>query len=128
MKLAQAFAASTPDEIMSALAGGNLVIYSVARPADADARVERSGVLATFTFAAAAFNADGLPAFESNPVKATGVGTPGFARAFQADGTTAVADISVGPGNCEIKLSEVSTTTDYPIAVTKLALPLLVAA
>jgi hypothetical protein len=128
MKIAHTFAAAAPDEIKAALSGGKLVIYSVARPANADVRVERSGVLATFTFAAPAFNSDGIPAFEANPVKATGVGTPGFARAFQADGTTVVADFSVGPGNCEIKLSEVSTTADYPIAVTKLALPLPVAA
>ena len=128
MKIAQAFAAAAADEIKAALSGGKLEIYSVARPPDADARVERSGVLATFTFAAPAFNGDGSPAFEGNPVKATGVGTPGFARAFQADGTTVVADFSVGPGNCEVKLSEVSTTPDYPISVTKLALPLPVAA
>jgi hypothetical protein len=128
MKIAQAFVAATPDEIKSALSGGKLVIYSVARPADADTRVERSGVLATFTFAAPAFNGDGSAAFESNPVNATGVGTPGFARAFQADGMTVVADFSVGPGNCEMKLSEVSTTPEYPISVTKLALPLPVVA
>lgn len=123
MKVAQAFAKSAADGIKAALDGGKLVVYSVARPSDADSPVERSGVLATFTFASPAFAGDGaLPAFESNPVKATGVGTPGFARAFMSDGTTPVADFSVGPGDCEIKLSEVSTTPDFPIALTKLAI------
>lgn len=120
MNVAQAYANCGPDEIKAALDGGKLVIYSVARPASADAPVERSGVLATFTFASPAFAGDpALPAFESNPVKATGVGTPGFARALKSDGTTAIADFSVGPGACEIKLSEVSTTPDFPIALTQ---------
>jgi hypothetical protein len=123
MKVAGAFATSGPDEIKTALAGGKLVIYSVARPDNPDSPVERSGVLATFTFAAPAFGTDQeLPALETNPVMATGVGTPGFARAYKSDGTTAVADFSVGPGNCEVKLSEVSTTPNYPIALTKFAL------
>jgi hypothetical protein len=123
MKIAGAFASSGPDEIKAALDGGKLVIYSVARPPPADSPVERSGALATFTFASPAFGADqASAAFESNPVLATGVGTPGFARAFKADGATPVADFSVGPGNCEIKLSEVSTTPNYPIGLTKLTL------
>lgn len=123
MKVAGAFASSGPDGIKAALDGGKLVIYSVARPAHPDSPVERSGVLATFTFASPAFGTDqASAAFESNPVMAAGVGTPGFARAFKSDGTTTVADFSVGPGNCEIKLSEVSTTPNYPIAVTKLTL------
>jgi hypothetical protein len=123
MNVAAAFASSAPEEIKAALDGGKLVIYSVARPPTADTPVERSGVLATFTFASPAFAADpAAPAFETNPVVATGVGTPGFARAFKADGATAVADFSVGPGNCEIKLSEVSTTPNYPIRLTKLTL------
>jgi hypothetical protein len=118
MNLASAFANSNPDELKSTLAGGKLVIYSVARPLDADAPVERSGVLATFTFASPAFGDElDKAAFESNPVIATSVGTPGFARAFKADGSTVVADFSVGPGATEIKLSEVSTVADFPIAV-----------
>jgi hypothetical protein len=123
MKVAQTFANCGADEIKAALDGGKLVVYSVARPVNADAPVERSGVLATFTFASPAFAGD-QPAFESNPVKATGVGTPGFARAFKSDGATTIADFSVGPGDSDIKLSEVSTTPDYPIALTKFAIQL----
>lgn len=122
MKIAAAFADKQLDDLKAELAGGKLVLYSVARPPSADAPVERSDVLATFTFASPAFG-DAAPAFESNPVKATNVGTPGFARAFKADGTTVVADFSVGPGKTEIKLSEVSTVADYPIAVRQFELP-----
>ncbi|MCZ7593832.1 MAG: hypothetical protein M5U16_02130 [Hyphomicrobium sp.] len=124
MNVAAPFANSKPEDIMTELAGGKLVIYSVARPPSADAPVERSGVLATFTFASPAFvEAGGKPAFEANPVKAVNVGTPGFARAFKADGSTVVADFSVGPGATEIKLSEVSTVADFPIAIRRFQLP-----
>lgn len=123
MKIAAAFADKQLDDIKTELAGGKLVLYSVARPPSADAPVERSDVLATFTFASPAFADAAAPAFESNPVKATNVGTPGFARAFKSDGTTVVADFSVGPGRTEIKLSEVSTVADYPIAVQRFELP-----
>jgi hypothetical protein len=103
-----------------------LVLYSVARPASPDRKVERSGVLATFTFASPAFDAgdsDGTPKplFAANPVSATGTGTPGFARAFKADGLP-VADFSIGTVGAEIKLSEVSTTPNYPVTLRALEL------
>ena len=122
MKIAQAFAGCGLDEIKALLAGGTLVIYSVARPESPGKPIERSGVLATFTFASPAFGAEALSdskmaaAFVANPVTATGVGTPGFARAFKSDGA-AVADFSAGPGNTDIKLSEVSTSANYPIGL-----------
>jgi hypothetical protein len=123
MNVAASFTGKSIDDLKAELAGGKLIVYSVARPASADAPVERSEILATFTFASPAFASEGQPAFESNPVKATSVGTPGFARAVKADGTTVVADLSVGPGKTEIKLSEISTVADYPIAVRAIALP-----
>lgn len=118
MKLAQQFAGSTLDAVKSALAGGRLVLYSVARPTSPDRAIERSGVLATFTFAP-----DGA-SFVDNPVIATGVGTPGFGRAYAADSTTAVADFSIGAG-AEIRLSEVSTTPDFPISVKRFSLAMV---
>lgn len=123
MKVASAFEGKNPDELKAELAGGKLVFYSVARPVSADVPVVRSDVLATFTFLTPAFAASDAPQFESNPVKASAVGTPGFARAFKADGTT-VADFSVGPAKtAEIKLSEISTVADFPIEVKSIALP-----
>lgn len=123
MNVAAAFVGKTADELKAELAGGKLVFYTVARPPSADVPVVRSAVLATFTFAAPAFADADNPAFESNSVKAAAVGTPGFARAFKADGSTVVADFSVGPGKTEIKLSEVSTVANFPIAVQRITLP-----
>src|SRR6266702_2182838 len=109
------------EELKALLDGGTLTIYSVARPLTADKPVERSGTLATFTFASPAFGAasDGLenPVFTANPVAASSVGTPGFARARKADGTV-IADFSAGPGDREIKFSEVSFSQGAPVKVT----------
>ncbi len=95
MNVTTDLAACSLDELKTLLNGGSLTVYSVARPLTADHPVERSGVLATFTFATPAFTAatDGVenPAFAANPVPASSVGTPGFARARKADGTV-IAD------------------------------------
>lgn len=122
MNLASEFANCSIDEIKEHLNGGTLSIYSVARPFTADIPVDRSGLLATFTFATPAFGpADGeneSPNFVANPVAAGSVGTPGFARAKKADGTT-VADFSVGPGDREIKFAEVSCSHGAPVRFVK---------
>lgn len=116
------FVSCSVDELKALLDGGTLTVYSVARPLTADKPVERSGTLATFTFASPAFAAasDGLesPIFAANPVPASSVGTPGFARARKADGTV-IADFSAGPGDREIKFSEVSFSHGAPVIVTK---------
>jgi len=122
MNIVQAYAGKTADEVKSALDGGTLKVYSVARPSSPDLPVDRSGILVTFTFALPAFGApkDGVesPAFVENPVPAEQVGTPGFARAFAADGTV-VADFSAGSGAREIKFAEVSCSQGAPVKVTK---------
>jgi hypothetical protein len=122
MKLADSFSDTSLDDIRTALAGGTLTVYSVARPASADAPVDRSSVIATFTFASPAFGTpvDGLetPAFEQESVPAASVGTPGFARARMIDGIV-VADFSAGPGNREIKFNEVSCSQGTPVRITQ---------
>ena len=130
MRLTEAFAAASRDEIKAALDGGKLVIYSTGRPPAADHKVTRSAVLATFMFASPAFGPDAASpdgAVTANLVEpsvvAVSVGTPSFARAFKPDGTC-VADLSAGPGVTEIKLSEVSTSPGHPIALTGMRLPL----
>jgi hypothetical protein len=115
------FVSNSLDDLKALLDGGSLTIHSVARPLTADQPVERSGTLATFTFASPAFGAssDGVeaPNFVANPVPAASVGTPGFARARKADGTV-IADFSAGPGNREIKFSEVSFSQGAPVKLT----------
>lgn len=118
MIVASEFSTLSLDELKALLQGGSLTVYSVARPVSADLAVDRSGVLATFTFASPAFGGDEatLPAFVSNPVSATTVGTPGFARARTSEGVT-VADFSAGPGDREIKFAEVSCSQGAPVRI-----------
>lgn len=128
MRLTEAFSAATLDDIKAALDGGKLEIYSTGRPPSADHAVTRSALLASFTFAAPAFaegETDGrLTPLFAESVKAASTGTPGFGRAYKADGAV-VADFSVGPAGGEVKLAEVSATADYPVRVVsiKIALP-----
>jgi hypothetical protein len=121
MNVTQDFVACSPDELKALMDGGTLTVYSVARPITADHPVDRSAPLATFTFASPAFGAasDGIesPVFAANPVPASSVGTPGFARARKADGTV-IADFSAGPGDREIKFSEVSFSQGAPVKLT----------
>jgi hypothetical protein len=122
MNAAVEYANCSVEELKALLDGGTLTVYSVARPLTADRSVDRSAVLATFTFASPAFGvvSDGFenPIFVMNPVAASAVGTPGFARACKSDGTT-VADFSAGPGDREIKFSEVSCSAGAPVMLTK---------
>ena len=120
MIVASAFAGCSLDELKALLDGATLTVYSVARPLTADRPVDRSGILATFTFASPAFSSapEGLedPRFAANPVAANSVGTPGFARACKADGTV-IADFSAGPGNREVKFAEVSCSQGAPVKI-----------
>ncbi|MEA1651229.1 hypothetical protein UAJ10_19650 [Nitrospirillum sp. BR 11164] len=121
MNLATPYATLSLDEVKARLAGGTLTVHSVARPPSADQAVDRSGVLAVFTFADPAFDSavDGLeqPLFLANPVPAQDGGVPGFVRARAADGTV-VADFSAGPGAREIKFAEVSCSEGAPVRLT----------
>jgi len=122
MRLAEAFASATLDDIKAALDGGTLVLYSTGRPVGPDHKITRSEALATFTFQSPAFGpdaADGAlaPLLAEFTAKATANGTPGWARLSKADGA-AVVDLSVGPGNTEVKLASVSATKDFPVTVT----------
>ena len=120
MNVALDFVALSEDELKASLNGGTLTVYSVARPATADQPVERSHPLVTFTFATPAFaeDPDGayIPRFVANPIAASSVGTPGFARARKSDGKI-VADFSAGPGEREIKFSEASFSQGAPVKI-----------
>lgn len=121
MNVASEFAGCSLEALKALLEAGTLTVYSVARPLTADRPVDRSAILATFTFGTPAFGpaSEGLeePRFAANPVPANSVGTPGFARACKADGTV-VADFSAGPGNREVKFAEVSCSQGAPVKIT----------
>jgi hypothetical protein len=122
MLVAGEFTQMTLEQIKEACAGGTATVYSVARPISPERAVDRSGLLATFTFQTPAFGEakDGLetPLFVENVVAGHSVGTPGFVRVRKADGTT-IADLSAGPGDREVKFAEISCTHGAPVTVTR---------
>jgi hypothetical protein len=123
MRLAEAFASASVEQIEAALSGGKLILYSVGRPPSPDHPVTRSSVLAEYVFANPAFDDAKTPVFAENGVAAKHVGTPGWARAFSTEGAV-VADFSVGAGATEIKCDSISATPGFPLKVLSLSIAL----
>jgi hypothetical protein len=123
MRLAEAYASATAEQIEAALAGGKLIVYSVGRPPSPDHKVTRSSVLAEYAFGSPAFDDAKSPVFPEGAAVAKHVGTPGWARAFAADGTV-VADFSAGPGATDLKLDSISATPGFPLKVVSLKVSL----
>jgi hypothetical protein len=115
MQLAEAYATKSVDEIKAALAGATLRVYSCPQPATPDKPIIRNQILVEFVLGSPAFDGDNVVA-ETVPAKY--VGTPLWGRATAADGTV-VGDFSAGPGDSDIKLTEVSTTKDAPATLTR---------
>jgi hypothetical protein len=115
MQLAEAYANKSVDEIKAALAGATLRIYSCPQPATPDKPIIRNQLLAELVLGAPAFNGDDVVA-ETAPAKY--VGTPLWARATAADGST-IGDFSAGPGDSDIKTKEVSCSKDAPVTLTR---------
>lgn len=117
MKLAEAYAKCTVEEIKAALAGATLRVYSCPQPEKPEKPVLRNGFLAEFMLATPAFEGDAILPVES-PVPGKDVGVPLFVRATQADGTP-IADFSAGPGDMDVKLASVSCSIGSPVSITK---------
>ena len=125
MKLAEAYANCTVEEIKAAMAGATLRIYSCPPPEKPEKPVLRNGFLAEFVLAAPAFDGDVIRPVES-PVPGKDVGVPLFIRATQANGAP-IADFSAGPGDMDVKLASVSCSVGSPVAITKFQIRLGVA-
>ena len=125
MKLAEAYANCSVEEVKTALAGATLRIYSCPQPATPEKPVLRNGFLAEFTLATPAFEGDAIRPVES-PVPGKDVGVPLFVRASKPDGTP-IADFSAGPGDMDVKLASVSCSVGAPVSITKFQIRLGVA-
>ncbi|WP_034993568.1 hypothetical protein [Beijerinckia mobilis] len=117
MKLAEAYAKATVDEIKSVLSGATLRVYSCAQPAAPEKSVERNRCLAEFHLASPAFEGDQIKILEES-TKAQDVGVPLFVRALTPDGVT-IADFSAGPGDMDVKFADVSCSVGAPVRITK---------
>jgi hypothetical protein len=125
MKLAEAYAKCSVEDVKAALAGATLRIYSCPQPEKPEKPVLRNGFLAEFRLATPAFDGDTIVPVDS-PVVGKDVGVPLFVRATTADGAP-IADFSAGPGDMDVKLASVSCSVGSPVAITKFQIRLGVA-
>lgn len=100
------------DTLTTPLASGLLRIYSGTRPTDADTALAGNTLLAELTLGATAAPAASGGVWTANSItsdsSADATGTASFARLFQSNGTTAVADLSVGTSGAEVTINTVS--------------------
>jgi hypothetical protein len=126
-RLARAFLDGGIDAVNAAADGGFIPLPGRSAPIIQSAAAEYWLASGCFAGIWGEFDAEiegaSLSRFTANPVQATGSGTTGLERLFKADGT-AIDDLSAGPGDTEIKLSETATTPSYSIALIGLRLRL----
>lgn len=103
-------------------ASGKLIIYSGTVPTNADTALSGNTVLATFTLSATAFGAasGGVITLSGTPltVAAAATGTATFFRIFKSDGTTCIAQGSVGTSGNQLNLNTTSITSGVNVTIT----------
>lgn len=106
-------------------AGGKLIIYNGTEPATADTALSGNTVLATFTLqftGTGAFGAASSGTISLNgvplTVPASATGTASFFRIFQSNGTTCVAQGTVGTSGQQLNLNTTSITSGVNVTVT----------
>lgn len=91
---------------------GKLRIYSGTRPTDADTALSGNTLLAELTMNSTSFGSAASGVLTANAItsdsSADATGTASFARLFESDGTTVVADFSVGTSGTEVVINTVS--------------------
>lgn len=133
MRINAARANAALDSILAALNGGSLRFYSGSRPATVDTAATGT-LLATVGFSATAFAPAASRSATANAITSDtsidATGTAGYARGFASDGTTAVADFTVGVtgGTGEILLSSTALSAGARLDITAFTVSLPVGA
>jgi hypothetical protein len=100
------------DTLTSSSASGLLRIYSGTRPTDADTALSGNTLLAELTMGATAFGSASGGVLTANAItsdaSADATGTATFARLFQSNGTTAIADFSLATSGSEVTINTTS--------------------
>lgn len=125
MNVATATASAMLSAIDTLLNSGTLVIYSGTMPTTPETALSGNTALVTFTFAATAFGAasysnpteQATASFVSTTVSPAAGGVATFARAFKTDGTTVVADYTVGTTSQDIVLGNATIQTGVPVTM-----------
>lgn len=118
MKISQAAGAAMIAALGALSNGGTLKVYSGTQPTNPDTAPSGNTLLATFTFNATAFGSPSLvsakeqisAAFAATTVTAAASGTAAFARVVESDGTTVIADLTVGTSATDIIINSTAIT------------------
>ena len=114
------------DNLTAQLNNGYIRIYDGTRPTDADTAVGAQVLLAELRFGATAFGAASAGTATANAITAdtaaNATGTATWARLLASDGTTAIADISVGASGQELNFSTASFVQDVQVSISSLSL------
>jgi hypothetical protein len=105
---------------------GYLRIYDGTRPTNADTVLSGNNKLSELRFNATAFPSSSSGVLTANAItqdsSAALTGTATFARLFKSDGTTVLADISVGTSGTELVLATTSIVAGAIVQVSSLTI------
>jgi hypothetical protein len=126
MKIAAASGSTMLDAFKALPDGGTLIIYSGTQPTNPDTALSGNTALATFTFNSPSFGTNSssggyqvtTASFVAGTVTAGATGTASFARVLKSNGTTAVADVTVGTSGADVNLNSVSITSGGNVTLT----------
>lgn len=100
------------DALTDNAASGILRIYDGTRPTDSDTAISSNNVLAELVMGSTAFGTASGGVLTANAVtsdsSANATGTASWARLWQSNGTTPLADFSVGTSGAEVTINTVS--------------------
>lgn len=123
MQIAQNTASTGLSAMVALLNGGSIVIYTGTAPATPETAASGT-TLVTLSMASTAGSTPAYDAtsgmmvstlaFSTSTFTPSASGTAGWARGYESDGTTAVADFTVGTSSADIILSslDIVTTTN----------------
>ena len=105
--------------------GGTLVFYSGTQPTTPEAALSGNTALCTFNFSATAFaaptfstpNEQMVASFTSTSATPAATGTVSFARAWESNGTTAIADYTVGLTGTDITIGNTGIQIGVPVTL-----------
>lgn len=126
MKVSAARRNAQLDNFCAACNSGLLRIYSGTPPATADASLSGNTLLAELTMNATAFGSASSGSATANAItadsSADATGTAAFARLYASDGTTCLAQLTVGTSGAELNLSTLSIVSGVNVSVTSMVL------
>jgi hypothetical protein len=134
MNLAQVAGEAAISGLCALANSGTLVFYSGSQPATPETALSGNTALATWTFNSTAFGAASISGgyaqaaanFTASSVTPSANGTVTFARMYESNGTTVIADFTVGTSGTDIVIgnTSISTTISVSLSVT-LQLPVV---